>query len=71
MSLIDDHPLHISGGSFIQVAGHLNEYRIAGDLIQTQGENGEPRSGSQLFLRILTVRRNQPVAATNMWGRVS
>jgi hypothetical protein len=41
MSLVDTHRLHISGGTFNQVAGHLNEYHVAGNLIQPHGENGE------------------------------
>ncbi|KAJ6523491.1 hypothetical protein DFH09DRAFT_198056 [Mycena vulgaris] len=40
MSLIDAYRLHISGSTFNQVAGHHNEYKIAGDLVQPQGENG-------------------------------
>ncbi|KAJ6556396.1 hypothetical protein B0H19DRAFT_1152495 [Mycena capillaripes] len=40
MSLIDAYRLHISGGTFSQVAGHHKEYYVAGDLVQPQGENG-------------------------------
>ncbi|KAJ7726423.1 hypothetical protein B0H14DRAFT_3519097 [Mycena olivaceomarginata] len=44
MSLVDrlhDASLvHISGGTFTQVAGHHNEYHVAGNLVQPQGENG-------------------------------
>ncbi|KAJ7730303.1 hypothetical protein B0H16DRAFT_1733821 [Mycena metata] len=40
MSLIDAHRLHISGGNFNHIAGHLNEYHIAGNLVQPEGENG-------------------------------
>ncbi|KAJ7037596.1 hypothetical protein C8F04DRAFT_1091810 [Mycena alexandri] len=34
------HQLHISGGTFTQVAGSHNEYHVEGDLVQPQGENG-------------------------------
>jgi hypothetical protein len=41
MSLNESSSLHIAGGTFNQVAGHLNQYNVAGDLIQPGAENGE------------------------------
>ncbi|KAJ7870175.1 hypothetical protein B0H14DRAFT_3576033 [Mycena olivaceomarginata] len=40
MSLIYAPRLHISGSTSNQVAGHLNQYNVAGSLIQSGGENG-------------------------------
>ncbi|KAJ7721426.1 hypothetical protein DFH07DRAFT_784112 [Mycena maculata] len=40
MPLLDTYRLHISGATFNDVAGHLNEYHVTGNLVQPQGENG-------------------------------
>ncbi|KAJ6622723.1 hypothetical protein B0H10DRAFT_2012543, partial [Mycena sp. CBHHK59/15] len=40
MALSDGYQLHVSGGTFTNVAGHLNQYQIQGDLVQSTGENG-------------------------------
>ncbi|KAJ7279874.1 hypothetical protein C8J57DRAFT_117471 [Mycena rebaudengoi] len=40
MSLVDASRVHISGGTFTQIAGHHNEYHVAGNFVQPQGENG-------------------------------
>ncbi|KAJ6528716.1 hypothetical protein DFH09DRAFT_1327538 [Mycena vulgaris] len=40
MPLVNGYRLHISSSTFNQIAGHHNEYKITGDLVQPQGENG-------------------------------
>ncbi|KAJ7244920.1 hypothetical protein C8J57DRAFT_1363370 [Mycena rebaudengoi] len=45
LSLHDAYRLHISGSTFNDFAGGLNQYHVAGDLVQSKGENGRNISG--------------------------
>ncbi|KAJ6563851.1 hypothetical protein B0H19DRAFT_1284887 [Mycena capillaripes] len=40
MALSGNHHVHVSGGTFNNVAGHLNQYQINGDFIQSKGDSG-------------------------------
>jgi hypothetical protein len=70
---LDTHCVHISGGTFTQIAGNLNEYNVAGDLVQRNGENG--RSSARYDIPSSVVSdlengRNHHPPAEYLWRRI-